>query len=514
MNSTPGKFPNTLNHVFNPALVSSDSFQAIALERPFKNNSIHDVEEKMILSMKRTRVLLFAVLVLALCFTRQALASSVVVGTCIPSLPQFTTIQAAVNSVPVGGTVEVCPGTYAEQVTITKKLILTGIQSGTGDAAVIVPPSTGIVANGTDIFGNPVAAQILVNSLNGAVTVERLTVDGTGNNLAGCVKTTLEGIYFENTSGTITNNVVRNQFQTDYAAFGGCQNGLAINIESTGMNANTVTISANSVRAYQKNGITATGAATGVSSLGPAVTITGNYIVGLGATAMNWQGVYLNEGTAAENGVQVGFGATGKVENNIVNDNIWGQDTSSDTGDAASGILIFASSGITVTGNEVGSAQFGIVTVTDGGTSCTNSTGTPVSCGTADTTTITLNKVAGTQIFDAIDACSNTNTIQSNTIYGSTESGIHLDDSCTGSTNTSGNNNIASKNIIVEACAGILLGTGMGNTTSPNTLFDVTNTTLAGDVCPAAGTGNVEGIRLGGLSERLRPSPYRPTKRK
>ena len=464
----------------------------------------------MISNTKRTRVFLFLVPVLAICFAEQnAHASTVVVGTCISTLPQFTTIQAAVNSVPAGGIVEVCPGTYTEQVTITKKLTLTGIQSGTGDAAVVLPPLGGLVVNGTDILGNPVAAQIFVNSPGGSVIVERLTVDGTGNDLAGCVTTTIEGIYYQNTSGTITNNVVRNQFQTNYAAYGGCQNGLAINVESTG-SGNTVTVSANSVRAYQKNGITASGAGTGAGSPGPAVTIMGNYIVGLGATAMNWQGVYLNEGTAAENGIQVGFGATGKVQANTVNDNIWGQDTSSDTGDAASGILIFASPGITVTGNEVGSSQFGIVAVTDSSGFCGTSQ-SPISCGTADNTTITLNKVAGTQIFDGIDACSNTNTIQSNTIFGSTESGIHLDDSCTSSKffTTSGNNNNATKNIINEACAGILTGTGTGNIFSPNTLFNVTNSTLSGHVCPAVGVS----ATVRGNSKELRPAPYRPTRK-
>jgi hypothetical protein len=463
--------------------------------------------KNMILNIKRTRVFLFLVPTLAAFFAgHSAQASTVAVGKCNPSLTQFSTIQAAVSAVPAGSTVEVCPGTYTEQVTITKKLILTGVQSGTGDAALLLPPSGGLVVNGTDIFGNPVAAQIFVASPGGSVTIERLTVDGTGNDLAGCVTTTIEGIYFQNTSGTITNNAVRNQFQTDYAAYGGCQNGLAINVESTG-SGNTVTVSANSVRAYQKNGITASGAGTGAGSPGPAVTIMGNYIVGLAATAMNWQGVYLGQGTAAENGIQVGFGATGKVQTNTVIDNIWGQDTSSDTGDAASGILIFASSGIIVTGNEVGSSQFGIVADTDSAGFCSNG-GTTVSCGTADNTTITLNKIAGTQIFDAIDACSNTNTIQSNTIYGSTQSGVHLDDSCTNTTlgTTSGNNNTASKNIINEACTGILTGTGSGNTVSPNTLFDVTNTVLSGDVCPAVGVS----ASVRGHSRELRPAPYRP----
>jgi hypothetical protein len=466
----------------------------------------------MILKILRARVFLPLAFIVTTCFAGQiALASTVQVGTCLPSLAHFSSIQAALGASTSGGTVDVCPGTYNEQVIITKPVTLTGVQVGTSDAAVILPPTTGIAVNGTDIFGNPVAAQIFVNNVTtGNVTIEKLTVDGTGNDLPGCVTTTLEGIYYQNSSGTITNNVVRNQYQTDYAAYGGCQNGLAINVESTGAS-NSVTVSANSVRAYQKNGITASGSGMGAGSLGPAVTINGNYIVGLAATAMNWQGVYSGDGTAAENGVQIGLGATGKVENNVVNDNIWGQDTSGQPQNAASGILVFASPNITVTGNEVGSAQFGIVFDTDSSGYCGTSD-SPISCGTADDGIATLNKVAGTQIFDGIDVCSNGNTIESNTIYGSTESGVHIDDTCTSSiySTTSGNNNNVSKNVIVEACAGVLLGTGSPNTSTPNTLYDVTNTTLSGDVCPVPPPSDSVARKP---ASKARLSPYKPTRK-
>lgn len=437
------------------------------------------------------------ILIMAACLAATpATASTVEVGTCINGLTHFSKIQDAINASAVGGTIDVCPNTYPEQVTISFKLTLIGVTSNGSNAAIIVPPAGGLVQNGNDIFGNPVAPQILVTGASG-VTISHLTVDATGNNLAGCGGPTLEGIYFQNSSGTITDNTVRNQYQTDFAAYGGCQNGLAINVESA-TSTNSVTISNNSVRAYQKNGITATGASTGAGSAGPAVTIATNYIVGMGATAMNWP-----TGGAAENGIQVGFGATGKVTTNTVIDDIWGPDTVGDTADAASGILIYSSDGITISGNTVGSAQFGIATVTDNVGFCTGNSGT-ISCGPSDNSIITLNKVLGTQLFDAIDACSNGNTVESNTLYGSTQSGVHIDDSCTNTTlgTVSGNNNTVTKNVINEACAGVLTGTGTGNTFSPNTYLNLPNATLAGDVCPAAG------VRAG-QSKKQRPSPYK-----
>jgi hypothetical protein len=405
---------------------------------------------------------------------------AIYVGSCQPG--GSATIQAAVTGVAVGGIVYVCPGSYPEQVTINKSLTLVGLTYGTGEAAVVLPPAGGMTQSGVDIFGSPVEAQITVLNTS-AVTIKNMTVDGTGNNVAGCGAPTFEGIYFQNSSGTIEYDVVRNQYQTDYADYGGCQNGLAVNVESLTAGP-AVTINNNSVRAYQKNGITATGAAT-TAEAGPAVTITKNYIEGFAATAMNWP-----QSGAAENGIQFGFGATGSVTLNTVSDNVWGQDVFGDTGDAASGILVYASNDVSVTQNSVNSAQFGIVTVTD------------PNYGTADSGTISSNHIAGTQLYDAIDLCSSNNTVKSNTIYNSGQSGIHIDDSC-----GTGNGNAVSSNLINEACAGILLGTGTGNTTTPNTYFNVVNTTMSGDTCTSPTYGPVHGAQK---AAKLRPSPYIP----
>jgi len=58
-----------------------------------------------------------SLLVIAVPATR---ASTVVVGTCLQNHQSYSTISQAVSSVPSGSTVLVCPGVYAEQVTITQ----------------------------------------------------------------------------------------------------------------------------------------------------------------------------------------------------------------------------------------------------------------------------------------------------------------------------------------------------------------------------------------------------------
>lgn len=412
-------------------------------------------------------------------FSGQALAASnVAVGLCAAAGTHYLTIQAAVNAVEllsVPRTVRVCPGSYGEQVMITGALTLEGISAGTSDAAVVETPSGGLVTNASDIYGNPVAAQIFVQGATG-VTISHMTVDGSNDQLVDCSIDPI-GIYYQNSSGSINNNAVRNVLMP--SGLQGCQGGLAINVESdTG--APSITISNNSVRNYDKNGITASGPGTGG---GPVVTVSANTVIGIGAT-----------GVIAQNGIQIGYGATGTVSSNYVVDDIY-------TGPiyGSSGILIYASGGVTVSGNTVESTQLGIVPATD------------PTYGTADGTIIKSNHIGGTQNFDAIDLCSDNNTAEFNTIYGSAQSGIHVDDECLPST---GSSNTVTSNTINEACAGILLGSGASNTTAPNTFSNVTNTTLAGDVCsPADGvTANTHGASSEKRSS-LRPSPTKIMKR-
>lgn len=398
-------------------------------------------------------------------------ANQIYAGAC--GTPNQPTIQKAVNAVTAGGTVKVCPGTYPEQVLITKNLNLTGVGNGNGNAAVITAPAAGVQVNASDLYTAsplPVAAQVLVQNA-GNVNISNITVDGAGNLINGCAPD-LRGIYYQNASGSLSSVATRNQILA--AGLTGCQSGEGIFVQSsyTGGSGHSngygpadptanVSIQNSSVHTFQKNGITV----DGPWAFG---NVNNNFIAGQGPTT-----------GAAENGIQISDGAGASVTNNVVIDDIWAPDTSTDTGDAASGILIYASENVLVQNNSVGTTQFGIVTVTGG------APGTPNNPqGLGDHTTIVDNQVLNTQLFDAIDACSNGNTIAGNSVFNSTESGIHLDGSC-GST---GNGNFVVGNVINEACAGILAGgsENVGGFAADNAFFNVVNTTLSGNVCPAA----------------------------
>ena len=408
---------------------------------------------------------MFALEVLA-CLASQtvrAAVQSVQVGGCKGSQPNFSTIQAAVNAASAGATVNVCPGIYPEQVTIAKSLTLLGVSKGSSDNIVIVPPPGGLLQNASDPAPgatNPkIAAQIFAHG-PATVTLKNIIIDGANNGLSGCAAPLLVGIYFQNVAGSITGADVINEIM-DSPADHVCDSGLGIYIEANTGPTVAVTISA--VNNFQKNGITASGYGDG--SAGPVMNIYSDNVAGKGPTT-----------DALQNGIQIGYGATGKVNQNIVSELVWNSGTSGDPRAGATGILVVASNGVAVSSNRIASTQFAIAVVSD-----------PI-YGNADGNFVTVNYINNTRLFDAIDICSNNNTVQNNDEYNSTQSGIHVDSTCTegpGGGN-SGNGNLVTNNNNNGACAGILAGFGTGNTLNPQILtVNVNNLILSGDVCSA-----------------------------
>lgn len=394
-------------------------------------------------------------LTLAGIFVQTSAASIVYVGNC-PNGVHNITIQQAVNASGLTGTIDICPGTYPEQVTIIgKNLTLSGIPNGVLDSAVITAPTGGIVQNATGVYGDPIAAQIFVQ--NATVNINHLTVDGANNQINGCAPD-LVGIYYQNSGGIVNDMAVRNQALS--ASLNGCQSGLGILSENGTAAALTLTIENSNVQTYQKNGITVDGAGT-------TTTISNNYVVGQGPTT-----------GAAENGIQVSDGATGTIKLNDVVDDVYSPSTV-----GASGILIYDSGSLTIHANTVSNTQFGIVIFSDGALN-------------ADDNTITNNHVTATHLDDGIDLCSNGNTATGNFVYASDGAGIHIDSTCTENSAATGNNTHVTGNTINEACAGVLLGSGTGSSGTPNTYSNVPNTTQSGDVC----TGSPNNRHRGGPS--------------
>jgi len=209
---------------------------------------------------------------------------------------QHMTIQAAVNHAESGETVFVGMGVFPEQVTIDKPLTL----EGAGASMTSIEPLT-VSANTSSLFsGAPIAAILLVDGTPG-VAVSDLTIDGMAAAFNACSPGYV-GIFYRASSGAIQSTHVTH---IHHPAATGCQAVLGIFVQSgnsgPGLNSN-VTMLQNLVDDYGKNGITA-------NEPGTFVTLSGNTVTGRGPTFL---------GDAAQNGVQIGFGARGLVSGNTI----------------------------------------------------------------------------------------------------------------------------------------------------------------------------------------------------
>jgi len=176
------------------------------------------------------------------------------------------------------------------------------------------------------------------------VTNLKITTSGLSDSCDGGADR-LRGILFDGASGSITNNQVFNVNQNQGVVLSGCQEGNAIEARNFGASPTTirVVIDSNTISGYQKTGVVANG--------NTDATITDNVVTGAGPN------FYI-----AQNGIQVGFGATGMVKRNQVSGNSYSGNT-----DASGGILVVGGPGYggdfcvnvqvdknTLTGNDVG----------------------------------------------------------------------------------------------------------------------------------------------------------------
>ena len=181
-----------------------------------------------------------------------------------------------------------------------------------------------IVAN--DPAGNHFKGAVVANA-GSTASVTNLTVKASGlANVCDGGADRLRGIMFDGASGSITHNNVEDINQ----GASGCQEGNAIEFrnapfDGTHPGTKSVTITDNTVINYQKTGILANGDVY--------ASISENSVVGVGS--INY---------IAQNGIQVGFGATGSVVSNSVTDNYYTGCSNQDA--AKTGCIPWVSAGL------------------------------------------------------------------------------------------------------------------------------------------------------------------------
>jgi parallel beta-helix repeat protein len=370
-------------------------------------------------------------------------AATTAVGTCRPDLAHFDTFSDAIPGTPDGGTILVCPGTYAEQILVNKNLTISGTQSGNSGLPVIAPPQGGLVQNTISynvssgfLANRGLAAQIIV-APGITATIRNIAVDATNNNIPNCGPVPI-GIYFQASSGSVNHVVFKNQSKTCFRnGFAGLQNypdGDGVFVQGDGVLPAVVSVLNSSFHNPGWMAIHADGP-------GANVTLKNNTAVGPGLTEGN--------GILVEGGAGAAAVTNNSESNALLNGEVTG----------FWGILLNGCAGNSlVNNNTVSNTQIGIYA------SCSGNT-------------ISGNWIFNSQV-DGIDVCGSGNTVNGNTINDSGRAGVNLVQGC------ADQNNLIYNNTFDGACTGVLSGIdAVGNTVSPNTPFNTKFLQLAGNTC-------------------------------
>jgi hypothetical protein len=223
----------------------------------------------------------------------------------------FSRIQDAVDAAPPGAQIKVCPGTYPEQVRITKNDLtlfsLVPLQAVIQAPAVMTYPNSIVTVTGAT-----------------GVSIRQFTISGpyVAVDPGACAGLTDRhtGVRIIDGSATIYGNHITRVRDINPALFG-CQDGIGVLVgrQFEGQ-VGTAILRNNQIDLYQKGGVV-------VDNAGSYAWVTQNEISGEGLTNIT-----------AQNGVQVGRGAAADVDHNDISRNQFVRALSTDT---ASGVLLF-----------------------------------------------------------------------------------------------------------------------------------------------------------------------------
>jgi len=312
----------------------------------------------------------------------------------------FSRIQDAIDAAATGQQILVCAGLYPETLVITTSLELNFMPGA------LVMPSNVSQSTLSLVSGSSLAGIVTVMNA-GDVDIEGLVADAGAAGITQCAPN-LMGIIYQNSSGSIKRSWVRNTLLS--TNLNGCQSGNGIFVQSGNSGKSSVLIAENRVDGYQKNGITA-------NEVGTVVDIAKNVVVGIGPTT-----------GAAQNGIQMGYGAQGKIGQNFISSNIWSPCASPDNcAYFSTGILIEQSDNVSISDNTVGNNLVNIFL-------------------NGDHIKVRENRLFGSLVLDAIQVAGDDADVECNRIYDSARAAVAV----------AGNNAKILNNFISNAPIGIL----------------------------------------------------------
>ena len=257
---------------------------------------------------------------------------------------QYTSIQMAVTAAQPGDHIDVCPGTYKEQVIIPAGKDNIRLRSTRQWAAVIKAPMVMAPDMGSD------AGYFTILHVEGAqnITILAFTITGPGPGSCGSLH---YGVRVDNggSADILGNHItdIRDQYRAPPDPFAGqpsgCQNGMGVVVgghynDVGGFSTGSARIEGNLVEKYQKNGVV-------VGGSGSSAVIAANRVFGFGPTS----GI-------AQNGIEVLQDATAQVKHNFSSGHVY-------TGpmvDEATGVLPYFAGTADINHNTVAQNEVGV----------------------------------------------------------------------------------------------------------------------------------------------------------
>jgi hypothetical protein len=268
-------------------------------------------------------------------------SSPVVIGGKSCAQPGFKTVQEGVIAA-AGGTVNVCPGTYTEQVNIAAAVKLTAV-SGVGTATLAMPASP---AESPSVCDTKAGSEPQIDEIS-ICTPATVTITGLNVEALIPLPSCTDGLnaIFVAGGGTLkASNMVINGASTTLEAAKGCQHGIAVRAGSASKEeVGHASLKGVTVKGYEKNGPTATG-------VGSTLAISSSTVTGEGPSP------YI-----AQNGIEIAFGGGGTVKSTTVTGNDCNVASCGATGEQASGVLFFeAKPGSQVIGSTIRENDMGV----------------------------------------------------------------------------------------------------------------------------------------------------------
>lgn len=238
--------------------------------------------------------------------------------------PDFNTVQGAVSS--GAPTIEVCSGTYTEQVAIGASTKLEAV-SGPGSATLAMPATPARSESACDTKSDEEDGPLDQADELSICTTGTVTLTGIDVEAVIPLETCADGLnaVFVAGGGTLkATSVAIDGASTSVAAYEGCQHGLALDVGSASREeVGHAMLKGDTITGYEKNGPT-------VSGTGSTMTIKSSTVTGDGGSP------YI-----AQNGIQISYGAQGLVERTTVSGNECNAEGCGPQGGQGAGVLFY-----------------------------------------------------------------------------------------------------------------------------------------------------------------------------